>query len=220
VVNLPKSWEEYLERFSSKSRYNLRRERRLLEEGGEVRFRWTRDAAEFRALWPTLVDLHQRRWRAEGKPGCFDSPQFTAFHERLGGEWAADGRARLAVLSINGKPVTMRYQFVHDGVVYDYQSGQDPDFKAQLSPGNVLVGYCIEAAIAEGLKVYDFLKGLRPYKQSWSKEVRHQLTLRLVRPGLREWARAGMERAVGWAKRWRRVRPATSASQGAVHGGQ
>lgn len=203
LVHLPTSWEEYLARFIHKTRYHIRRDRRLVGTAGDVQFRWTQNAAEFEALYPTFVELHQKCWQAKGRPGCFSSERFTAFHRQLAQFFAPQGTARIAALLVNQRPVAARYLFLYDSKVYDYQSGQDPTFMPKASPGQVLVGYCLEAAIAEGLPTFDFLKGVPEYKQTWSQNQHHQVSIRLTRPGSRDRLRTLLE---GLVKRARRLR--------------
>lgn len=49
------------------------------------------------------------------------------------------------------------------GVAHLYNSGYNPAYSA-LSPGLILIARCIEEAMLDGLKEYDFLRGEEPYK--------------------------------------------------------
>ncbi|HSR09897.1 MAG TPA: GNAT family N-acetyltransferase, partial [Thermodesulfobacteriota bacterium] len=55
------------------------------------------------------------------------------------------------------------FSFRFEGTEYVFNSGYDPAF-ARLSPGIVLTAYCVRSAIADGLKVYHFLRGSEDYK--------------------------------------------------------
>ncbi len=50
--------------------------------------------------------------------------------------------------------------------MYYYLGGFDPDYAA-LSPGALLVGHAIEAAVREGAVAFDFLRGREAYKRRW-----------------------------------------------------
>ena len=73
-----------------------------------------------------FIELHQRRQRMLGRPGCFASPRFTDFHRDVAARMLAAGQLQLHTLWIDGRPAAAEYQFVGDGVVYAYQSGIDP----------------------------------------------------------------------------------------------
>ena len=49
------------------------------------------------------------------------------------------------------------------GTRYLYNSGYDPEFR-DLSVGLINHAYGIRASIAEGIKVFDFMRGNEPYK--------------------------------------------------------
>jgi CelD/BcsL family acetyltransferase involved in cellulose biosynthesis len=196
MIPLPESWEALLKGLSGDRRKQLLRRRRRLAEAGEVGFRWEVTAADFEERWATVVDLHQRRWHAAGRPGCFSSERFTAFHRRVAQVLLPAGGVRFAVLTLDGRPLACDFYYVYDGSVYAYQAGLDPEEGFRLSAGTLCISYGIEAAIGEGLREYDFLKGVHPYKADWSSARREQVTLRVSKPGLREAARAALEAGV------------------------
>jgi CelD/BcsL family acetyltransferase involved in cellulose biosynthesis len=204
VVSLPATWDDLLSKIGKRHRHELRRSRRLLSERGRLHFRWSRTADEFAELWPDFVALHQKRWQSRGQPGCFASPRFAAFHQRIGPCLASAGKARLGVLYLDETPLAACHLLVHAGTVYHYQSGLDVAAGGRSSPGEVLLGCCLEAAIGEGLRAWDFLGGMCRYKWSWSQQLQHQVSLRLVRRGFRETARRGLEASIQSLRRWRK----------------
>jgi len=191
-VHLPRTWGEMLAQVSVKMRANIRRDRRRLERVGKVSFAWTRGREDFERAWPVLVRLHQRRWQHQGRPGCFASRKFTAFHESVGPRLAEKGQARIATLSVDGQVLAARYLFVAGRTVYAYQSGWEPTLDRRLAVGRALLGFAIEAAIAEQFECYDFLKGIGAHKLAWAPRIYDQVTVRLARRGWREPLRAGL----------------------------
>jgi CelD/BcsL family acetyltransferase involved in cellulose biosynthesis len=203
-VTLPSTWEEMLRRLAGDKRKSLLRRRRRLAEAGTVTFDWEVTPANFAARFATVRDLHQRRWQALGRPGCFASERFTRFHERVAGELASRNGVRFAILSLDGRPLACDFYYLHDRRVHAYQAGLDPDEGLRLSAGTVGISYGIEAAIGEGCREYDFLKGVHPYKADWSSERREQVSLRIAKPGVREGLRRTLETGIGWVRPLRR----------------
>lgn len=166
AVALPPTWDEYLAAISKSHRKQLRQlERRVLESD---RCRWQRveSPGDFERAWPILVDLHQRRRQSLGEPGCFASPQFHAFHRELAGRMLARGQLRLSWLELDGVPVAAEYHLAGGDTTYAYQGGVDPG-RLEEEPGRLSTILCLRAAIEQGQRRFDFLRGDEPYKAHW-----------------------------------------------------
>lgn len=203
-LTLPATWEELLAGLKSERRKQLGRRRRRLAEAGRVDFSWEVTPETFEARWAAVVELHQRRWQAAGSAGCFASEKFTAFHRRVAAELLPRGGLRLAILSLDGRPLACDYYFAYDGRIYAYQAGYDPELAPPLSAGTLCISYGIEAAIREGFREYDLLKNVHSYKADWSSERRDQVTLRVAQAGAREHLRATLETGIRLTRPFRR----------------
>ena len=158
VAELEGGFDSYLARLSAKTRMRARQEMRKAERVGMTLE--LADAATVEACFADLVRLHQQRWNAEGKPGCFASARFTQFHRRLVHEWIGSGRVVLARLSCEGKACAVLYGFV-TGTKFDlYQLGVVPMEGAGIhSPGLAANMLLMEHLAAGGITHYDFLRG-------------------------------------------------------------
>jgi CelD/BcsL family acetyltransferase involved in cellulose biosynthesis len=76
------------------------------------------------------------------------------------------GLARLYRLRIGGRVVGAFQGLSARGRTYAYLGGFDPDY-AHESPGAILIGHAIGAAIREGGHEFHFLRGREPYKYDW-----------------------------------------------------
>ncbi|MEJ1159868.1 GNAT family N-acetyltransferase [Prosthecomicrobium sp. N25] len=160
-------------------RRNLRRARRLAGEAGTMRIeRREADPAGFLGV---LEALHGSRWRERGEAGVLADPRVIAFQREALAGLAAAGLARLAVLAIDGRPAGAYYGLRTVGRAYAYIGGFDPAFAA-VSPGTILLGDAIAAARAEGLEVFDFLRGAEAYKYRWGAVDAPALHLTWRRP--------------------------------------
>jgi CelD/BcsL family acetyltransferase involved in cellulose biosynthesis len=166
VLTLPDvpDFDAYLATLGKKARHEIRRKLRRAESRGEVRLDDSPDP--LRDL-PAFIELHQKRWGAEGlfrsTPGGAASRRFfTRLLELLG----PDGTARLTFLTIAGRRVAAGVHLeTPDGYLY-FNAGVDPDAR-DLSPGVLMVARYIERAIASGKRRLDFLRGDEGYKYEW-----------------------------------------------------
>lgn len=127
-----------------------------------------------------LYRLHGARWRERGEPGVLDDPAVRAFHAGAAPALAAAGLARFSRMWIEGEAVAAFYGLSDGRRAYAYLIGFDPDFAFE-SPGVVVVAEAIQAAAAEGLCEFHFLRGQEPYKYQWGPVDRWSVRRTLTR---------------------------------------
>jgi CelD/BcsL family acetyltransferase involved in cellulose biosynthesis len=208
-LKLPTVWDEYVAGLGKNFRRDVRRlERDFLQSKRAVLHVVDRLQDLPRAM-EILVQLHQRRQRTRGEPGCFASPRFTAFYHEVVPELLRRGQVQFYWLELDGKPAAAEYQLVGDGILYAYQAGVDPD-AMEHQPGKLLNVAILQCAIARGYREFDFLRGDEPYKARFGAESRRSVVIRIVpqhavaqlRHGLwlagknlKQWAKRGLKRA-------------------------
>lgn len=211
ALELPSTWDEYLAGISKSHRKQLRQLERRVVESDRVQWHRATTAAEFEQAWPVLVDLHQRRRRSLGEPGCFASRVFHDFHYEVATRLLGRNQLRLSWMELDGTPAAAEYHFADPTATYAYQGGVDPDRLAE-EPGRLSTILCLKAAIAEGHKQLDFLRGDEPYKAHWRATPRETYDYRII-PNRRlarlrgrvwnvadmigDWARLGAEKVLG-----------------------
>ncbi|HEU4388049.1 MAG TPA: GNAT family N-acetyltransferase, partial [Blastocatellia bacterium] len=177
---------KFLASLSRDFRKKLLRDLRAFEaEGGEL---LEIDAEEaFTAHFPTLIELHQSRWRAQGEPGVFASEKFRTFHARIADRFLPKGWVKLFVMKVGGTPVAALYDFVYAGKLYYYQSGFNGEASKLASPGMLIRTLGIKSAIERGLTECDFLKG-KPgsYKFRWGGKTRPIVQVRIAQTNAKE----------------------------------
>ena len=164
----------------------MRNQIRKLVDTGRIRLRRAETPADVSRAFEILVDLHQKRRGMLQQPGCFASPSFTAFHRELAEGFLAAGKLRLSWLELDDAPIAIEYSFTGGDTVYYYQGGFDPGV-SQLGPGWLMSALSLRAAIAEGYRYFDFLRGDEPYKASWNATPRPLVERRVAsrRPAAR-----------------------------------
>lgn len=166
VITLPEGvdFEGYLDTLGKKERHEIRRKLRRAEAAGEVMLS---EAREPLAELGTFIDLHQRRWGADGLfPPTPGGAASRVFFRRLFELFGPAGPLRLSLLTIAGRTVAAGVHFDDGERLYYYNAGIDPTAR-ELSPGVVLVARYVARAIGLGRRTLDFLRGNEPYKYEW-----------------------------------------------------
>jgi CelD/BcsL family acetyltransferase involved in cellulose biosynthesis len=187
---LPKTWDEYLRRLPSSSRYTVTRALRELEKwGGKdgvslVRASTPSELAEGRQI---LRALHSERWAAAAQTGVFARQRFMRFHDEVMPKFLAGTDAGLDLfwLTVRGEPVACVYNIVFRGKVYFYQSGRKVDVPKHVKLGIAIHALVMQRSISDGRREYDFLNGISQYKMSLATATRPLVTLRAVAPTVR-----------------------------------
>jgi CelD/BcsL family acetyltransferase involved in cellulose biosynthesis len=160
LLPLPGDWNKYLAGLQSKERHELKRKRRRLErEHPDAHVRRTTEQT-LEADLKSFIEMHRG---AEGMKGHFMRSEIATFFERMAHVFMPLGWLRLDLLEIGERAVASTFGFELEGVFYLYNSAFEPE-AYRLSPGLVLVSELVRDSIANGLKVFDFLRGPERYK--------------------------------------------------------
>ncbi len=212
-IDLPDTWNEYLDTLSRWHRRQLRTtERRLIATGRAV-FHLVRRPADLSKGLEILSGLHQRRHRALGEPGCFASPRFTAFHREVVPLLLASGRLQLFWVELDGRPVVAEYFLLGDDTTYAYQTGVEPE-SLKMAPGRLGNMFGLRHAMATGRKGFDFLRGDEPYKAHWRARPQATVETRVAPDRVLARVRLGLWLTASRLKRWAKAalrRPAAHA---------
>ncbi len=167
-IELPTTWDAYLQQIPSKLRHEIRRKAKKLEaEAGPFQI----ENATGETLLPLLdrfVELHRM---SEGPKGVFMVPGMEIFFRRLGEALCERGIFRLTFIRVNGELAAGTIGFVFEGTYSLYNSAFDRGWQ-QLAPGMVLVAEDVRQAIEHGCQVFDFLKGDYSYKYRFGAQSR------------------------------------------------
>lgn len=156
-VKLPETYEEYFAQLSANMRTTIKTRGKRLDSYAEVVIRKTESESELAADFQELVRLHQMRWTGRGYTGSFADSRKLSFHAAILPILLKGKMLELWLLRINGQNIAAFYNIRCNTKVYFYQSGIDTTFDSKLSPGVALNIYCIQDAIANGIKEYDFM---------------------------------------------------------------
>jgi CelD/BcsL family acetyltransferase involved in cellulose biosynthesis len=181
---------------SRNTRHQLARARRLYEEIGPLALRSAQTADEALGMLEQLKALHQKSWERRGRPGCFATPLFEAFHRDLIRDRFRHGEIQLQCAAAGRQAIGYLYNFAHGGRVYAYQGGFDYAADGRLKPGLVTHALAIEQAMREGFAVYDFMAGENRLKASFASVWSDMVWLSVQRTSAAFW----LERQLAAAK--------------------
>jgi CelD/BcsL family acetyltransferase involved in cellulose biosynthesis len=200
IADLTGGWDAYLARLSSQNRSQYRRLLRQAVQAGARLEQATLDQVDH--FFEDLVLLHQQRWLAAGKPGCFGAERFRWFHHALAQGWVPSGQVVLARLTHARRPLAVIYGFLMRGHFYFYQSGVRIEEEGPVRyPGLVAHLFLMQQLAARGVQAYDFLKGESFYKHKFATAAATLQRIVLHRPSWVHFCRHALSRAASSARR-------------------
>ena len=196
-------YEKFLAAKSSKVRYNLKRERKKLEETGQVEIRLFEGAALDGQVVERVAAVQKRSWLFRRG----QEPLGSAFYLEL---LPALGRLHLAdvyLMTHGGKDVAFVLNYHKDRENICSCVGFD-EALAQLSPGKALMNSVVKTILDRGDHVLDFLFGDAEYKQFWASRSKFAMELvawKGVVANAHSWFPARLR---AWVKRFPKTRDA------------
>jgi len=160
-MDLPDSWEGYLNLLPGRERHETRRKLARLENAGHVGLRIVEDAKDISAAMDTFMALFRSNRTEKSR---FMTDTMESFFRTLAMEMAEAGLLRLFLLDLNNTPAAAALCFDHHSTVYLYNNGYDRRF-SNLSVGLLSKVFSIRESIIRGRRNYNFLKGSETYKR-------------------------------------------------------
>jgi CelD/BcsL family acetyltransferase involved in cellulose biosynthesis len=161
VIPLPAGWEAYLTLLDKKQRHEIRRKMRRIESEAETRWQLAQNPATLDADIDEFIRLHRK---SNPEKDAFMDEKMVGFFREMCSVAFGAGWLNLAFITVNDAVAASMLNFDYDNQILVYNSGYDPDQYAALSPGIVLLSYCIRHAIENGRQRFDFLRGDEDYK--------------------------------------------------------
>ncbi len=161
VVDLPGTYDEYLDSLDKKQRHELRRKRRRAEAAGVG---WYIVGPEHDLEEEIEAFLDLMAMSTQEKADFLKQPGHRAFFHDIGRATFGQGLLELIFLTVDNARAAAMWQFVYRDRMLLYNSGLNQADFSGLSPGIVLLTYSVEDAIRRGIQKYDFLRGDEAYK--------------------------------------------------------
>jgi len=177
---LTATFEEFLHKRGKNFRKRWRKKNNALSNAGKVRLAVAGLDISVDEAMAYLIELNRQRWGEQGD--SFRSSLFTEFHKELCCRFSAVQKLHLVVMYVDERPVSARYDFVHNDKFWGYQSGWALEWR-DFSVSYILLGKVIEWGINQGLTEYDFLAGNSEYKTRWAEGNRLLVNMSYYLPG-------------------------------------
>jgi CelD/BcsL family acetyltransferase involved in cellulose biosynthesis len=171
AIDLPSTWEKFLDSLDAHDRKETRRKLNKAEEKGDAKL----VAGSAKDLDDAVKLVEAAGGRKGDTARRFLHPLLTS----AGPSLIADGRLQLLKLLIQGKFTACLLQFPTQIGPMLYNAGHEPSMR-EWSPGVVAVAMAIRQAIERGEKTYDLMRGREPYKYRFGAVDRplYRITLR------------------------------------------
>lgn len=161
IIPLPATWDDYLNSLSKKQRHEIRRKLRRAEGSGQINWYIVNEEHDLAAEMEAFIELHQKSHVDKDE---FMDAQMKGFFHAAAQVLHEAGWLQLAFMEVNGEKAATMLNFDYQDSIMVYNSGYNPHKYARLSPGIVLLAYCIQWAIELGRSKFDFLRGDEEYK--------------------------------------------------------
>lgn len=161
IVFLPKTADAFLMGLSAHRRSQFKRYLKLLnQDQGFIHETFSAHEELARA-----VETFSLFYTAKKHDG---DEQLPAFLKRLTSRCSQKGLLQIDLLTSGAVTLAALFHLRYQEKLYLYAMVTDKEYNPKVSIGNTLVGLCLQQAIAQGITVYDFLKGAEDYKLGWS----------------------------------------------------
>ncbi|HIQ22120.1 MAG TPA: GNAT family N-acetyltransferase [Planctomycetes bacterium] len=139
TLSLADDFHAYLATRDGRHRYNLRRNRRRLEQLGTLRTRVITElaASEVERELARAFDIEHRSWKGRRGQSVLATPGMFGFFCRQAETLAGQGSFRLAFLEVAGQPVAFEMGSCGKGVYHSAKIGYDPVYR-RYGPGQLL----------------------------------------------------------------------------------
>ena len=201
TISLPSTTEEFLSRYKSGFRNQIKRKIRKGANAG-LTFRLVDstkclDEYDLGQALRNHTRLHEMRFKSISRDSFFVKPDFQKFHQSLCDKCQDPAFSLMFVEALHeGKIVGSMYGMRTPSIYIYLMIGFDPDF-APLSIGNLMIFHAIENLIAEHVEEFDFKVGNEAYKRRWAKSeyTKRNISIRFSLRG----------RMLSWPEQWRKV---------------
>jgi CelD/BcsL family acetyltransferase involved in cellulose biosynthesis len=159
-MELPATFEEYLETLDGKQRHEVKRKLRRLNQAGSAVFKFVDDKS---TIPEALENFFKMFVESRSDKADFLTDKMSVFFRKLADSLSEIGLLKIGVLELDKKPVAEIMCFDYNNKIYLYNSGYDPGYTS-LSAGMLSKVFAIRDSIEKGRKCFDFLKGSEVYK--------------------------------------------------------
>ncbi|MFO7459414.1 MAG: GNAT family N-acetyltransferase [Desulfatiglandales bacterium] len=159
-LELPATWDGFLQSLNGKQRHEIRRKIRRLYEAGQINTLVVEEAEQVKKKVDIFLALFGS---SRSDKAAFMDNQMASFFRSLAEAMAEAQILKLFFLDLNASPAAVAMCFDYASTMYLYNNGYDQRF-GSLSVGLLSKVFSMKESIERGRKAYSFLKGGETYK--------------------------------------------------------
>jgi CelD/BcsL family acetyltransferase involved in cellulose biosynthesis len=205
-IELAPQWQTMLAALPKKTRWTIRKCERELSAQGRLEYSEVTGAAAVPALMQTIYEIERNSWKERSRTSITAHASQQRFYEVFADLAAHHAMLSAHVLRIDDRPLAYILGITAgDGTFLDLKESFDASY-AEFSPGHVLKRFAMEALIAHGVTIYDFMGACEPYKLRWTDRRYRRLRIALYNRSLRSslhYARSALGARVAAMRRTR-----------------
>ncbi|MDO6491483.1 MULTISPECIES: GNAT family N-acetyltransferase [unclassified Cellulophaga] len=165
------NFDEYFNnQFSSKSRYNIRKNYRILESNFNVSFKVFKgaiDKSEYDFIFEKLIELIKKRFYSLGKDN--NIVNLRDYYYSLCYELILENKASFNVLYVDEDPIAISMSFLSDKELFFAITTFDIDYR-RYNLGHILIFNMMKWCYQNDILIFDYSKGEYDYKKRWSNK--------------------------------------------------
>jgi CelD/BcsL family acetyltransferase involved in cellulose biosynthesis len=169
-VELGGDFAAFEAKLSENLRRSLRKDLRRLERVAPVELELISDFTpeDVGARLREVFEIEARSWKNQPGQAVLKTPRMFDFYLRLGGQLAAWGCLRVALLKQGGRPIAGELGWVAKGVYHSFKVAYDQEFR-EFGPGHLLRRFLVEELFRrQGVRAIDFQGPMTEALASWS----------------------------------------------------
>ena len=159
-LELPATWDGFLQSLNGKQRHEIRRKIRRLYEAGQINYLVVEEAEQVKKKVDIFLALFGSN---RSDKASFMDNQMASFFRSLAEAMAEAQILKLFFLDLDACPAAVAMCFDYASTMYLYNNGYDQRF-GSLSVGLLSKVFSMKESIERGRKTYSFLKGGETYK--------------------------------------------------------
>jgi CelD/BcsL family acetyltransferase involved in cellulose biosynthesis len=146
---------------------SLAKHRRWLERRGRLRIELLQDASDALMAFDSLTAFLHARWNGNDGGSALDLPRAQRFHRRVIPSLLNDGHLRMIRIAIDMRTVAVFYGVSIGNWLGYYLAGYDRAWAGRIHLGQITLAAAVDLAVREGVREFDFLKGVERVKYLW-----------------------------------------------------
>ncbi len=166
-LNLPLTYESYIESLDRKNRHELLRKKRKIESQRDLNHKKVNDPLGVGKKIDLFIKLHRKS--SSSKREFWQKKGMEQFFRTITALFSTNGWIEFNSLHFQDDLAAMLLNFVYHDEIHFYNMAFNPNY-APFSPGIYLFNQSIRQAIEDNLRRADFLRGREKYKYYFGAE--------------------------------------------------